>query len=143
MVQARSYPGGSAFPTDADLFCLFDRFRLWVVFPLVEVLYADFRVATADRQYIPDNRFLWFGYRLSAQMDGLNVTLPCCGLVSFDVSESCWCGEFYREALDRRNHVGLLHQRSSDNGIVSRWLIHYQEIGRHRRGVFSLANGNR
>ena len=101
MVQARSYPGGSAFPADDDCFCLFDWFRLWVVFPLVEVLYADSRVVTADRQYVPDNRFIWFGYCLSAQMDGLNVTLPCCGLVGFDVSDSCWYGEFYRETIDR------------------------------------------
>ena len=101
MVQARSYPGGSAFPADADYFCLFDWFRLWVVFPWVEVLYADSRVATADSQYVPDNRFLWFGYCLSAQMDGLNVTLSSCGLVGFDVSDSCWCGKFYRETIDR------------------------------------------
>ena len=101
MVQARSYPGGSAFPADADCFCLFDWFRLWVFFPWIEVLYADSRVATADSQYVPGNRFLWFGYCLSTQMDGLNVTLPCCGLVSFDVSDSCWCEKFYREAIDR------------------------------------------
>ena len=44
---------------------------------------------------------LWFGHCLSAQMDGLNVRLPNCGLVGFDVSDFCWCGEFHREAIDR------------------------------------------
>ena len=75
-------------------------------------------------------------------MNGLNVALSGCDLVGFDVSDSRWCGEFYYETVDYRNHVGLLHQGSSDDCVVSSWLINYQEIGHHRSGVFPLANGD-